>query len=461
MMHLHNQNDNHGNFLDFFIDKKRLEAGFAWDPVIQQNLKCAHGYFFLVSVDSLNSPYIKTNELPAMAFEHEFKHCPIYLFLVSECEFENYPVKIDSSDNTLILGSLEGVGPKKENGRWVWFNQLKPEQREKALSEAAKTIFESMQTLNIHKPAECDNEIENAQNIRVRAPQKLLSKPRADHLIAHLNRNQISDSLMAELESNVVVAVATNVIESDWVEGIALRYGYEKLPVVGDQVTQPVRFDVEWPLLSSKQDVREKALWQELFKKYTISTTGEIDQAFTALWSELVKLLHKKIRVVVHYKLRVSKSDLSKDKPLALQLADRWKSFLGTINRPLHGRIILLFSINQDTQQPQGLLSWFSKKAIDLETLIECLEKELPVEQVISSDTKSCCVIDGGALSKIVDGDTERWKKKIKAADIDEMHSEAIFFAVEENIPEGGIRHRNLMKKVKRQDAVRKLFKVS
>jgi hypothetical protein len=82
LMHLENQNAVHNKFLDIFLDTKRLKAGYQWDPVIQQNLQCADGYLFLASIDSLSSPYIKTNELPAIAFEHLTNGCPFYLSIM-------------------------------------------------------------------------------------------------------------------------------------------------------------------------------------------------------------------------------------------------------------------------------------------------------------------------------------------------------------------------------------------
>lgn len=66
--HLEIANTGHESRLDFFLDTQNLEAGTEWGPTIQQNLKSADGYLFLVSMPSLSSPFILQNELPAMAF---------------------------------------------------------------------------------------------------------------------------------------------------------------------------------------------------------------------------------------------------------------------------------------------------------------------------------------------------------------------------------------------------------
>ncbi len=461
MKHLRIENGNHDELLDVFLDKDRLIAGFEWRPMLVEQLSRACGYVFFVSVDSLDSAFIKSDELPAMAYEFKFNACPIYLFMVSKCGYADYEIQIEGSDHSLKLGELEVVGPKQSNGRWDWFDQLSPEQTESALSQAAKIICEGMQAINIQKQDENEAVMQNQQVIKPSNSVKMIAKPRVDNLIAHLDRNQISDSLKAELDNHVVVAVATNVIEKDWVEGVALRFGYEKLAVKSGRTTDPIRLDIEWPLISGSEAVREKTLWMNIFDQYGISAANDIERAFEALWVELNKRIHKKIRIVIHYRIRNSKSDSGKDKSLALSLAKRWKSFIDMLENPMQGRIILLFSINQDAEPPQGFFSMFSKKAINLDSLIECLQRELPVENLTDAESGGCCIIDGGQLAKIIDSDTERWKKKVQEADITASQSEAILLAVEENIPEGGIRHRTLMKKIKMQEVVRELFKVT
>ncbi|MGD8912613.1 MAG: hypothetical protein PVJ68_07730 [Candidatus Thiodiazotropha sp.] len=452
MLHLENQNAVHNNFLDIFLDTKRLKAGYQWDPVIQQNLQCADGYLFLASIDSLSSPYIKTNELPAMAFEHLTNGCPIYLFLVSECSL-GVSVAVDGRESSLTLNSLEVAGPKQANGRHVWFDQVPQKNKESTLSRSARVICEGMLSVNDRKTIDCASRYQFQQPVRPVKPGNLAEKPRVNRYIAHLNRYQIADSLQVELAEHRLVAVAARVIDSDWIEGVALRFGYDKLATDEGEDNRPHQFDIEWPLLSLDNDVREKTLWSPLFEGFSIKPGADLETSISKLYVTMRERLHKQVRIVVHYKLRDSKSKAKKDKQLLQTLGNRWRVFMETLDGPLKGKIILLFSLNKDMTPAAGWRAWLQDGPLKFPELSGALQRELT--------HGNCCVIDGGVLAKIVSGDTDRWKHSVSQARISEAQADAIILAVEESIPEGGIRHRNLMKTIKQHTAVRSLFKVT
>lgn len=450
--HLENQNEAHNNFLDIFLDTKRLTEGYQWEPVLQQNLQCADGYLFLASIDSLSSPYIKTNELPAMAFEHLNNGCPIYLFLVSDCALD-VPVSVDGRDNSLTLASLEVTGPKQVSGRYAWFNQVPQEDQESTLSRSARIICKRMLAVKRRKTVACPSRSQFQQPVRPVKPGNLAEKPRVNRFIAYLNRYQIADSLRVELDEHPLVAVAASVIDSDWIEGVALRLGYEKLTTNEGEDHRPHQFNIEWPLLSLDNDVREKTLWSPLFEGFSIKPGADLETSISKLYTTMRERLHKQLRIVVHYKLRDSKSKAKKDRQLLQILTKRWNAFLEALDGSPKGKIILLFSLNQDVEPVSGLRAWLQQGPLKFAELSGALQQELT--------HSSCCVIDGGVLAKIVSGDTDRWKQNVSQAQISEAHAEAIMLAVEENIPDGGIRHRNLMKTIKQHTAVRSLFKVT
>lgn len=457
-------NAGHGNEIEFFLDVERLQAGFEWNPVIQQSLRQAHAYLFLVSLDALSSPYIEQHELPAMAFEHRSAGCPFFLFLVGPCPYGDFPVAIDGSREPLTLGSLEAVGPKQDNRRPAWFNELDQQLRDSALADAAEIVCSG----TLQSPVE---------RMAVRAAAEKLpgatspgpvgnvdKRPSLEHFIAYLDRRQIADSVLDELATHMLVAVVTQAAEPDWVEGMALRFGYPALEDAAAAALSPLIQRTEWPLLDRPEESRERALWMDLPPRVGVTSPAEGEFDFARLWPALQKALGKQVRVVIHYKLRASRTRLKQDMRLLQRLAERWSEFLAQLDTGLPGRIVLLFSIDQDPEPQSPIGALFGSRSLRHDDIYKSLCENLEGGTVImdeAGECSGCSIIKGGELLRIFNGDAQDWRQEVVQTGISRTHSDTLILAVEDNIPGDGIRHLNLKQKVRKDPKVRELFKIT
>lgn len=80
----------HDNIAEFWYDE-RITTGDIWDDEIKQNISESHIALVLVSELFLNSPYVRTEEIPAFLHKRREEGMVIFPVILSACDWKIYP----------------------------------------------------------------------------------------------------------------------------------------------------------------------------------------------------------------------------------------------------------------------------------------------------------------------------------------------------------------------------------
>lgn len=354
----------------------------------------------------------------------------------------------------------------------TWYRSLEPGVAEEALMKASKNICDGMFELMQEVVGELsdstpDTSIHTGVE-KARKPKKT-TKPVLDNYLAFIDRTNVVNPLEAQVSGNIMVAVSATGTVTDWFEGLAMRLCFDRVPGVTNSDAASAThsrqaeykiFKINWPNQDNQPSVRESALWSPLLQKNGVAISSDHATNMDALWSKFSRLLNGGCRVVVHYFISTQTSDLKKDLELAELLTRQWERFFDKVDTQLPGRMLLLFSINDDFEGKPGFLPW-SKKPLSANKLMEKVESVLKSQEDENSK-QGCCALKGGVLKKIEFPDIDvNWRDSLKATGFDE-NDIAIFLAVVENrIPAEGISLYELRQKLKQDSDVKKLFKIT
>lgn len=461
------KHESYRNFLDVFIDKRKIKPGFRWDSVIEESLQSADGYVFLVSRHAMESEFILNQELPGMAYRHIRNRCPIYIFRVSAFSYEDTKILIEGSGESITLGPLQHIGPWL-NEEQTWYRSLEPGVAEEALLKAATTICDGMFEL-LQQASEPEPEVPAGGSGNRPAKPRNISKPVLDNYLAFIDRADVVNPLEAQVSGNIMVAVSATGTVTDWFEGLAMRLCFDRVPgVPTDAGEVPIEksseykvFKINWPNQGNQIGVRLGSLWTPLLQKNGVSPTANLERDLDALWSKLSRLLNGGRRVVVHYFITTGNSDLKKDLELATQLAQQWERFFEKVDRKLPGRLLLLFSINDDFKGEPGFWPW-SSKPLSADRLMEAIGNVLGRAIDNAESLEGCCALQGGRLKKIEFPDIDvNWRESIKATGFDDDDIATFLAVVENQIPAEGIALYELRRALKQDSEVKRLFKIT
>lgn len=465
--------ESYGNFLDVFIDKRKIKPGFRWDSVIEESLENADGYVFLVSRHAMESEFIRNQELPGMAFRHTQKNCPIFIFRVSAYSYEDEAILIEGTGESITLGPLQHIGPWL-NEEQSWYRSLEPGVAEEALMKASKDICKGMfelmqQEIAAGEPGEASSDTSTPAVVDKAKKPKKTTKPVLDNYLAFIDRTDVVNPLEAKVSGNIMVAVSATGTVTDWFEGLAMRLCFDRVPGViasGGTSAASARqaeykiFKINWPNQDNEPSVRESALWLPLLQKNGVTISSNHATNMDALWSKFSRLLNGGRRVVVHYFISTRTSDLKKDLDLAELLALQWERFFEKVDTQLPGRMLLLFSINDDFEGKPGFLPW-SRKPLSADRLMQKVDSVLK-SPVDANSEQGCCALQGGRLKKIEFPDIDvNWRDSIRATGFDEDDIATFLAVVENRIPAEGISLYELRRELKQDSEVRKLFKIT
>ena len=465
--------ESYQGFLDVFIDKRKINAGFRWDSVIEEALENADGYVFLVSRHAMESEFISNQELPCIAFRHTQKKCPIYIFRVSAYSYEDEAILIEGTGESLKLGLLQHVGPWLNEDQ-SWYRSLESGVAEEALMKAATDICDGMFKLTQGEAEDERNEASSptpphTDIEKPRTPKKT-TKPVLDNYLAFIDRTQVVNPLEAQVNGNIMVAVSATGTVTDWFEGLAMRLCFDRIPGVissdGESAVSLKQseykiFKINWPNEENTTPVRESALWSPLLEKNGVTVSSDHATNMQGLWSKLSRLLNGGRRVVIHYFISTRSSDLKKDLDLAELLARQWQQFFEKVDKQLSGRMLLLFSVNDDFEGKPGFLPW-SKKPLSADRLTDKIASVLGKSLGGANSEQGCCALQGGRLKKIEFPDIDvNWRDSIKATGFDENDIATFLAVVENKIPPEGISLYELRRELKQDSEVKKLFKIT
>ena len=467
------KHDSYNNFLDVFIDKRKIKPGFRWDSMIEEALENADGYVFLVSRHAMESDFIRNHELPGMAFRRTQKKCPIYIFRVSAYSYEDEKIPVEGTEESITLGPLQHIGPWL-NEEQTWYRSLEPGVAEEALMKAGKDICDGMFELMQGETAAgeiSDSTLDTSSHTGVEKAKKpkKTHKPVLDNYLAFIDRADVVNPLEAQVSGNIMVAVSATGTVTDWFEGLAMRLCFDRVPGVttsddtyaasGKHAEYKI-FKINWPNQDNEPSVRESALWLPLLQKNGVTISSDHATNMDSLWSKFSRLLNGGRRVVVHYFISTRTSDLKKDLDLAELLARQWERFFEKVDTRLPGRMLLLFSINDDFEGKPGILPW-SKKPLSADKLMDKVDSVLKSLPDANSE-QGCCALQGGRLKKIEFPDIDvNWRDSIKATGFDENDIATFLAVVENRIPAEGISLYELRRELKQDSEVRKLFKIT
>ncbi len=458
MKHLNIENKNQENFLQIFRDKDGITDGYKWKPPLEKAINKADGYVFFVSINSLTAKYIEEKELPIIGQRYTPHERPVFLFLISNCSFEDYRIHDKDGNEILRLGDLQVAAPKQPGGRWEWFEKLPESERNGACKKAAETICTVMK--GDKKQVFSGHRAGFQKGLESSSPKKFKSKPKIDNCLAFIDRGEQDSEVRLKLQDRILGAIVVHARENDWADGFAKRLSQKNLSRV-DRRTHESRVEgrthelsfipVSWPALSDNTEDREKKLWLDVFGSFSITLTSSWDTAFESLGTKLNEYLKKRTRIVIHYRIE-SDNCTAEDEQLAKRLATGWNNVAGNFHPESKGRVILLISFLSPLQQEQqGFWSnLFGGNRNDSDKVKAAIETGMKGN-----------VCDGSELPLIKTKDIDHWKQKLVKEEFSDEHLDFISLAVDKAMKnENPMPHGTLRKKVKLDEVIVENFHI-